>query len=469
MRLGLDRDLVLSSAKDKIVNSRQSPEIQAYFSRALGVVIDGGNGFISSEGISSPVDVKSLDDLNTEYSNCPDYSRLVVMKLNGGLGTTMGLSQAKSLIPVRSDTSFLDIIVQQIKALRLKSGVPVPLILMNSFYTEKDSLEKIDSKFNEGSDLPLSILQHKVPRLYEDSLLPVFWPENEDLEWCPPGHGDLYTVLQSSGLLKLALGKGYKYLFISNSDNLGAVVSEKIFNYIQLNQIPFLMEVATRTDVDRKGGHLAVDAVGQLALRESAQVAQDDMQDFQDISRYGYFNTNSIWIDLEALEGLLSQYNGILPLPVIVNSKNIVAEDAKTPKVVQLETAMGSAISLFPGAKAIHVPRSRFLPVKSTEDLLRLKSDLVDFDDSMLPIGIGKDGITLNVELDSRYYQTLKDFESRFPHGPPSLKNCSSFKVAGDITFGSNVTCLGDVFISALGGKSSTVIDGTVLQGVVNL
>lgn len=46
--------------------------------------------------------------------------KLVVIKLNGGLGTSMGCHGPKSVIPVRSDLTFLDLTVQQIE---VKEGI----------------------------------------------------------------------------------------------------------------------------------------------------------------------------------------------------------------------------------------------------------------------------------------------------------------------------------------------------------
>src|SRR5690606_26731533 len=140
-------------------------------------------------------------------------------------------------------------------------------------------------------------------------------------------------------------------------------------------QLPFLMEVADRTRADSKGGHLARRPDGQLILREIAQCPPDELEKFQDIDRYGYFNTNNLWLHLPTLRKILDERKGVLGLPLIRNEKPVDPTNLKSYRVYQLETAMGSAIAVFPGAQAVCVPRTRFLPIKKNNDLLVLWSD----------------------------------------------------------------------------------------------
>merc|ERR1711972_953608 len=150
----------------------------------------------------------------------------------------------------------------------------------------------------------------------------------------------------------------------------------KLLTYFASTNAPFMMEVATRTDADKKGGHLAKDAAtGGLLLRESAQCPEEDEKAFQDVTKYTYFNTNNLWVDLVALKGIFEKNGGSIPLPVMKNAKTVDPRDKKSLPVLQLETAMGAAISCFEGASAIVVPRERFAPVKTTNDLLALRSD----------------------------------------------------------------------------------------------
>ncbi|MGZ6729533.1 MAG: UTP--glucose-1-phosphate uridylyltransferase, partial [Gaiellaceae bacterium] len=309
-------------------------------------------------------------------------------------------------------------------------------------------------------------VQNKVPKIRADNLQPVSWPENPELEWAPPGHGDLYTALMSSGMLDTLLARGYRYAFVSNSDNLGAAFEPRILAWVAREEIPFLMEVADRTEADRKGGHLARQRGGGLVLRESAQTPEEDAEAFQDVRRHRFFNTNNLWIDLRALAGQLECRGGVLGLPMIVNRKTVDPTDPSSPEVLQLETAMGAAIGVFEGARALRVPRRRFAPVKTTNDLLVLRSDAyVLTDDARVePAWQGRDGPPL-VDLDPRFYRLLRDFEARFPAGPPSLTACERLTVMGDVAFGRDVIVRGSVTIENAGAHQLRIEDGAVLEG----
>ncbi|MGW8179107.1 MAG: UTP--glucose-1-phosphate uridylyltransferase, partial [bacterium] len=253
---------------------------------------------------------EDLEDLGRSQ-----LSKTVTIKLNGGLGTSMGLEQANSLLEVKDGLSFLDIIARQSLASE------VPLVLMNSFSTRTDSLSELSKYPALSKGVPIDFLQHKVPKIRESDLRPASSPENPSLEWCPPGHGDIYTALVTSGTMEQLLKTGYRYCFISNADNLGAVIDNRILGYLVSTKSHFLMEAADRTEADRKGGHIArlSNAVGKLILREAAQCSGNDWEHFQDIGRYKYFNTNNLWIDLLALDKLLQELKGILRLPMIRN------------------------------------------------------------------------------------------------------------------------------------------------------
>jgi UDP-glucose pyrophosphorylase len=223
-------------------------------------IMQGAQGKTSDADISPLLDgeVPAYADLEA-YSDAgrEALSHTVVIKLNGGLGTSMGLERAKSLIPVKDNHTFLDIILRQAKVLRKKYKSPLPLIFMNSFKTHRDTMLKVEGLDNGDTGIPLAFVQHMYPKILESDLSPADCPENPELEWNPPGHGDVYTALVTSGLLDKLLKRGYRYAFISNSDNLGAVMDSRLLGYIAKEKLPFLMEVARRTHLDRKGGHLA--------------------------------------------------------------------------------------------------------------------------------------------------------------------------------------------------------------------
>ena len=387
----------------------------------------------------------------------------VVLKLNGGLGTSMGMEGAKSLLPVRGERCFLDVAAEQVLALRCRHGGRLPLVLMNSFRTRDASLARLARHPGLAADLPSDLMQHKVPRLRVDDLSPVSWSADPEAEWCPPGHGDLYPALVTSGLLARLLERGYRHAFVSNADNLGARLDLGVLGWFASEGMPFLMEVTERTEADRKGGHLARRRGGGLLLRESAQCPSADLQAFQDVRRHRFFNTNNLWLDLPALARELAERGNVLGLPMIRNEKHVVPADPSTPRVWQLETAMGSALSVFADARALRVPRTRFAPVKTTSDLLVVRSDAYELTpeaelrprSSPLPV----------VELDPEHYRLLADFEARFPSGPPSLRACRRLRVLGDVCFGRDVVVEGEVELRAEPGKPLEIPDGARLRG----
>src|SRR4051794_22135350 len=411
---------------------------------------EGGSGLVPEAEIEPVESVPDADELPEPPGGAREaLDRTVVIKLNGGLGTSMGMTKPKSLLPVKDGLSFLDVIARQVLELRRRFDARVPLVLMNSFATRDESLAALQRHGELAGDIPLDFVQNKEPKVRADDLLPVEWPPNPELEWCPPGHGDIYTALVTSGMLEALLEHGYEHAFVSNSDNLGAVLDPRILAWFAAERIPFLMEVADRTEADRKGGHVAQRADGGLVLREVAQTPDEDLDAFQDITRHRFFNTNTLWIDLRALAAVLEERGGVLGLPMIVNRKTVDPGDPDSPAVYQLETAMGAAIDVFDGARAIRVPRTRFAPVKTTNDLLALRSDAyVLHDDGRVALAPARsDGGAPLVDLDPAHYKLVRDFDARFPAGAPSLVACERLAVRGDVAFGAGVVVRGTVTV----------------------
>src|SRR3954471_3143470 len=374
----------LAQAQQKMSDGGVHPTAVDVFTRFYGLLESGATGVIPEADVDALTDVPHAADLEVdEEAARKALAVTAVIKLNGGLGTSMGMDRAKSLLRVRGDRTFLDVIAGQVLAARAVTAAPLPLVLMNSFRTRDDTLKALAAYPDLAVEgLPLDFVQNREPKLRADDLSPVEWPADPDLEWCPPGHGDLYTALQASGVLQALLDAGYRYATVSNSDNLGAAPDARIAGWFARSGAPFAAEVARRTPADRKGGHLVVRrADGRLVLRESAQTLPEDADAASDIETHRYFNTNNLWLDLEALAAELERTGGVLDLPLIRNEKTVDPSDKTSPRVVQIESAMGAAIEVFDGAAVLEVDRSRFLPVKTTNDLLVLRSDVYRLED----------------------------------------------------------------------------------------
>jgi UTP--glucose-1-phosphate uridylyltransferase len=455
---GLDRARILMEQADV------HPRAIAVFAHYYGVLASGETGVLAEHDLEPIDDLPHVSDLELHRQSArAALARTAVVKLNGGLGTSMGMDRAKSLVEVRPGRNFLDIIAEQVLALRAGYDVDLPVLFMNSFRTRRDTLAALRWHPDLVTDgLPLDFLQNREPKLRADDLTPVSWPRDPSLEWCPPGHGDIYTALEASGLLHRLIDAGYRYLFVSNVDNLGARPDPRLATWFAEHGSPFAVEFCRRTRADRKGGHLARRrADGQLVLRESAQTRPEDAEAFGDISRHRFFNTNNLWLDLQALDATLRANNGVLGLPIIRNVKTVDPADPTSPDVIQIETAMGAAIGVFDGATAIEVDRERFLPVKTTSDLLVLRSDAYQLGHgAQIRLAPDRAGAPL-VELDE-HYRLLDDFDQRFPHGAPSLVECERLSVRGDWTFGSGVRVVGHAVITAE-GSPGTIPDGQVL------
>jgi UTP--glucose-1-phosphate uridylyltransferase len=426
-------------------------------------LVAGSTGFIPGAEAGPVEALPHYAGLDTSYDAAGRVAlpKTIVLKLNGGLGTSMGMNGPKSLLPVKDGLTFLDIIVRQVLHFRSNTGVRLPLVLMNSFSTQDATLAALRAYPDLVQDLPFSFLQHKSPKVWVANLAPVTWPEDPEKEWCPPGHGDIYIALLTTGLLDQMLAAGYEYLFVSNSDNLGAVLDSRILGFVALRHVPFLMEVAERTAADRKGGHLARRPDGQLILRELSQCPPEELNHFLDIHRYRYFNTNNLWIHLPSLQELLRTNDDMLDLPLIRNEKPVDPTIPRSPRVYQLETAMGSAIAGFTGAEALCVPRSRFVPVKRSSDLVLLWSDAYRLTtDAQL---IAQVPVLPLVELEDAHFALIEDLRRRFPYGAPSLRQATRLSVRGDVIFGRDITVVGEATIIHDGPQPLHIPDGARL------
>ena len=452
----------LKHALDKMRGAGVDEIAVETFAHYFRLLEHGETGMIPESSIE-PLDMEALADVEVSEEQAADAIRTTaVIKLNGGLGTSMGMDRAKSLLCVRRGLSFLDVIARQVLHLRKTYDAPLPLILMNSFRTSADTMAAVaryeDLKV-EG--LPLEFWQNKEPKLLVADLSPASYPKNPDLEWCPPGHGDLYTALRGTGLLEQLIEQGYERVFVSNSDNLGAVPDARVAGWFAASGAPFAIEAVRRTASDRKGGHFARrKSDGRIVLRETAQSLPEDREALADLDRHRFASTNNLWFDLVAMRDELDRRGGILGLPLIRNVKRLDPADRSTPEVIQIETAMGAAIEIFEGARTIEVGRDRFIPVKTTNDLLVLRSDVYDLGKDF---GLDQAADVPFVELDPDFYKLVGDFDQRFPEGAPSLRKAHSLRVEGDFTFGHGVQVIGDVELEAESAQriaADTVLDG---------
>jgi UTP--glucose-1-phosphate uridylyltransferase len=439
---------------------QQAIDVFTHYYRQLE---EGVSGFIPEDSIEPLLDPSMLNDTAvSEEDAAAALEKTVIIKLNGGLGTSMGMEKAKSLLLVRKGKSFLDIIVDQVRAARAAYRIQLPLLFMNSFRTNEDTLLALapyDDLAVAGLDL--GFLQNQEPKLRADDLTPITWPADPSLEWCPPGHGDLYTALTTSGMLDRLLSLGYRYASVSNSDNLGAAPDATIAGWFATTGAPYAAEICRRTAADRKGGHLAIrKSDRRLILRDTAQTPKEEMGYFTDEFRHPFFHTNNLWFDLEALARTLRERKSVLGLPLIKNEKTVDPADSSSPKVIQIETAMGAAIEVFEGATAIGVGRERFLPVKTTNDLLVLRSDAYELEDDGRLTKVADQAPV--VDLDSDYYKIIGDFDHRFPAGAPSLREAQYLEINGDWTFEAGVRVVGEVTLEDRGSPQLIAAGSTL-------
>ncbi len=282
--------------------------------------------------------------------------------------------------------------------------------------------------------------------------------------WYPPGHGDFYESFNNSGLLSQLVGEGREYCFISNIDNLGATVDLNILNLLlnpsnvgESKPREFLMEVTDKTRADVKvrlyspGKNDAVESLlkaircgvqggtliqyeNKLRLLEIAQVPKDHIDDFKSIKKFKFFNTNNLWVKLTAIQRIID--DGTLDMEVIVNPKTL----DNGQNIIQLETAVGSAMKCFDGALGLSVPRRRFLPVKKTSDLLLVMSNLYNLKNGSLSMDAQRSfPSTPLIKLGDNHFAKVHQFLRRFAT-IPDLLELDHLTVSGDVTFGRNVS-----------------------------
>jgi UTP--glucose-1-phosphate uridylyltransferase len=464
----LDPEVVLKDMRSLLLGAGMHPEAIAAFEKMYRAYRGGESGLVAWEEISPLLssDLVRFEDLGGRESaevGRSHLAKVVWVVLNGGLGTSMRMDRAKSLVPVRGRDTFLDLLARHVLDLRKRWNVQVPLLFMNSFATREDTLaalapHRLQVGGRDGIPLPLDFVQHRFPRINEADGRPCGILADRST-WAPPGHGDLYLALKTSGVLPLLLDRGIRWAFVSNVDNLGASIDLGILGLMASGKYEFLMEVTRKTAADVKGGTL-VRRRGRLGLLELAQVAEERKGDFQDVGAFPVFNTNNLWVDLAAVEERLAA--GVFELPLIVNRKVVGGA-----RVAQLETAMGAAVGLFSRTAGVLVPRSRFAPVKTTDDLLVRRGDAFEAGEaSPLVPNPRRDSMLgpVLVRLDPRYYGSAADLDLRFSE-PPSLVRAKTLEVVGDVRFGAGVTVVGEARVENTDDAPLQIASGTILGG----
>ncbi|KAL6950845.1 UTP-glucose-1-phosphate uridylyltransferase [Hanseniaspora vineae] len=475
MRNALNKLIDSTTSNSKLSNETRvkfEKEMDSYFSLFTRYLNEKSNpsNKLQWDKIKSPtpeeiIPYKDLQSTDASTDNSTDLSsnlnKLAVLKLNGGLGTSMGCVGPKSVIEVRDGNSFLDLSVRQIEHLNRKYDSDVPLLLMNSFNTDKDTQHLI-KKYSGNRIRIRSFNQSRFPRVFKDSLLPVPQDFDDALDsWYPPGHGDLFESLYHSGELDALIEQGVEVLFVSNGDNLGATVDLHILQYMLETGSQYIMELTDKTRADVKGGTL-ISYDDHIQLLEVAQVPKQHVDEFKNIRKFKYFNTNNLWINLKAIKHLIE--TDTAKMEIIPNEKQ-VKRNGQDYNVLQLETACGAAIRFFQNAHGVVVPRSRFLPVKTCSDLLLVKSDLFQLQHGELKLDPSRFGPNPLIKLGS-HFKKINNFQERIPH-IPKIVELDHLTITGNVFLGKNVTLKGTVIIVCSEGEKIDIPNGSELENVV--
>ena len=454
------------TVQDPVEKKRFETEMDNFFALFRRYLNDKAKGNeVSWDRIQPPQPEQVVEYKDLPNSEAAGFlSKLAVVKLNGGLGTSMGCVGPKSVIEVRDGMSFLDLSVRQIEYLNRTYGVNVPFVLMNSFNTDEDTQNIIKKYEGHNIDI-LTFNQSRYPRVLKDSLLPA--PKRYDSQlsdWYPPGHGDVFESLYNSGILEKLLARGVEMIFLSNADNLGAVVDLRILEHMNKTGAEYIMELTDKTKADVKGGTI-IDYEGKVRLLEIAQVPSEHVNEFKSIKKFKYFNTNNIWLNLKAIKRVVEE--NLLEMEIIPNNKTIPADKKGESdlSIVQLETAVGAAIKHFQGAHGVNVPRARFLPVKTCSDLMLVKSDLYTLKHGQLVMDRTRFGPAPLIKLGSNF-KKVSDFQKRVPKIPKILE-LDHLTVTGAVNLGRGVVLKGTVIIVATEGSTIDVPPGSVLENVV--
>ena len=457
---------LVSTCNDEDEKERFKVEMDNFFDLFRRYLTDKAKGNVLSWDRIAPPEVDQVVDYNNlaNSESVEFLNKLAVVKLNGGLGTSMGCVGPKSVIEVRDGMSFLDLSVRQIEYLNRTYNVSVPFVLMNSFNTDEDTGNIIKKYEGHNIDI-MTFNQSRYPRVLRDSLLPA--PRKYDSQisdWYPPGHGDVFESLYNSGILEKLMARGIEIIFLSNADNLGAVVDLRILQHMVQSKAEYIMELTDKTKADVKGGTI-INYDNSVRLLEIAQVPKEHTNEFKSIKKFKYFNTNNIWMSLSAIKRVVE--NNELEMEIIPNNKSIPADKKgeSDVNIVQLETAVGAAIRHFQNAHGVNVPRRRFLPVKTCSDLMLVKSDLYSLKHGQLIMHQDRFGPAPLIKLGSDF-KKVSDFQKRISSIPKILE-LDHLTITGAVNLGRGVILKGTVIIVASEGSTIDIPPGSELENVV--
>ena len=457
---------LVDTCTDEVEKERLATDMDNFFALFRRYLNDKAKGNVLQWNRIAPPHPEQVVDYNklANTESVDFLKKLAVVKLNGGLGTSMGCVGPKSVIEVRDGMSFLDLSVRQIEYLNRTYNVSVPFVLMNSFNTDEDTSNIIKKYEGHNIDI-MTFNQSRYPRVLRDSLLPApkKW-DSQISDWYPPGHGDVFESLYNSGTLDKLLKRGVEIIFLSNADNLGAVVDLRILQHMVESKAEYIMELTDKTKADVKGGTI-IDYDNSVRLLEIAQVPKEHTNEFKSIKKFKYFNTNNIWLNLHAIKRVVE--NNELAMEIIPNNKSIPADKKgeSDVNIVQLETAVGAAIRHFKNAHGVNVPRRRSLPVKTCSDLMLVKSDLYSLKHGQLVIDPDRFGGAPLIKLGNDF-KKVSDFQKRIGSIPKILE-LDHLTITGAVNLGRGVVLKGTVIIVATEGQTIDVPPGSILENVV--
>ena len=284
---------------------------------------------------------------------------VAICVLAGGMATRMG-GVVKSLLAVHGEHTFLDLRLAERAAIAETHGVAPPLWLMTSEPTDQPITEALEAR-GLAADPEVATFEQLVSlRLTPDGDL---FTDDGGPSVYATGHGDLPDALKRSGLLAAFVARGGRYVWISNIDNLGARVDAAILGQHILDDRALTVDVVDKAPGDKGGGPVLHD--GQPIIAEHFRLPSGF-----DADAVPVFNTNTFLVDAERLLELQMDWT-------YVEVQKKVGSGAGERTAVQFERLLGEiTVAIRPSFQHVGrdttgqaAARSRFLPVKTHEDL----------------------------------------------------------------------------------------------------